>query len=93
MIPGDEGKVGTENAENIETAEITEVLSNANARRMIFGMINDMGYFNEVFDRDDHLNAYFSGRRGYAVELVDKLKEAAPDKFALMITENWTNAT
>mgnify|MGYP003629666546 CR=1 FL=1 len=81
--------LGTENAEAIEIAEITEVLSNRTMRKVMFGVINDMGYFSEIFDIDPYANAYFTGRRAYSVELVDKLKEMAPDKFALMITENW----
>ena len=79
---------GTDNAQNLEFLQIQSIMSTENGRAFMYRLLARSGIFSDGFDKDPLMLARLSGRRSMGIELQNALKEATPERYVTMITEN-----
>lgn len=71
----------------VEVSDILAVMTTPSGRRVLARILNFTGMDVDTFDEDPYRHARNSGLRSVGLWLKSELKDAAPDKFMLMLQE------
>lgn len=82
---------GTDNARDIEIAEIRCIMSTEAGRNFMRRLLQRTGVHADTFNPDPHVNAHRCGERSIGLWLQNELQDAAPGSYMTMIKESLDN--
>ena len=76
------------NEREAELLELRNIMNTEPGRRALWRILQSSGILGNKFSNDAMLNAFYSGARDQGRWLTEEMKQAAPDKYLLMLKEH-----
>ena len=76
------------NERELELLTIRNLMKTENGRSFMWRCLQNCGTFENMFNADQSIHAFNSGKRSHGLWLDDELREAAPDDYFRMLKEN-----
>ena len=76
------------NERELELLALRNIMNTEPGRGTLWRMLQSSGILGNSFSNDASMNAFYSGAREQGMWLTREMKEAAPDKYLLMLKEH-----
>lgn len=70
-----------------EQFDTRDVMNTAQGRRFVQRLLEQLGYWGDMFDVDPYMHAKFSGARAVAVDLAGRLERDFPEQWLELLRE------